>query len=216
MSESKGGPVLAASSVPRKAGEAKFIFRQNVTDLVDILHVNQKQAAEMIGVPYKWLWRMAKKGISRIDDRNLPNLQKVAAYFEVSNTDEFWREGLICWLLASEEECSFVEKFKLNLEKTYQSESAKLASVKRQLMDAIGNHPDIVLRIRSERAIKGNLVIEEPVAQQSQAELVASVQRIRDYLNNKSTPKAFEDLLSSFEDLDSLRLATSLYIACKI
>lgn len=68
----------------------------------------------------------------------------------------------------------------------------------------------------AERAIKGNLVIEEPIAQQSQVELVASVQRIRDYLSNKSTPKAFEDLLSSFEDLDSLRLATSLYIACKI
>lgn len=64
-----------------------------------------------------------------------------------------------------------------------------------------------------ERAIKENVVIEEPAAQ---AELVAAVQRIRDYLSAKSIPKAFEDLLASFEDLDFLRLATSLYIACKI
>lgn len=149
MSETKAGPTLVTEESTPESAQRKGIFRHNVTDLVYVLHVNQKQAAEMIGVQYKWLWRMAKKGISRIDDRNLPNLQKVAAYFEVPSTDEFWREGLICWLLASQKGCPFVEKFKLNLEKTYQSESAKLASVKRQLMEAIGNHPDIVLRIRS-------------------------------------------------------------------
>lgn len=163
MSETKGGPVLAEAASHRKPGESKCIFRQNVTDLVDILHVKQKQAAEMIGVPYKWLWRMAKKGTSRIDDRNLPNLQKVAAYFEIPSTDEFWREGLVCWLLASQKGCPFVEKFKLNLENTYQSESAKLASVKRQLMEAIGNHPAIVLRIRSSPQINKSpaMTVEE-------------------------------------------------------
>ncbi|HUT87620.1 MAG TPA: hypothetical protein VMX15_06015 [Candidatus Heimdallarchaeota archaeon] len=149
MSEIKAGPTLVTEESTPESAQRKGVFRQNITDLVYVLHVNQKQAAQMIGVQYKWLWRMAKKGISRIDDRNLPNLQKVAAYFEVPSTDEFWREGLICWLLASQEACPFVEKFKPNLEETYLRESAKLASVKNQLMEAIGNHPDIVLRIRS-------------------------------------------------------------------
>ena len=53
MSERKGGPVFSAATVPRKQGEAKCIFRQNVTDLVDILHVKQKQAAEMIAEEFE-------------------------------------------------------------------------------------------------------------------------------------------------------------------
>ena len=125
--------------------DRKQIFAGNIGRLAYVLGVAQKQAARMIGVPYKWLWRMANSGISRIDDRNLPNLQKVATYFLVPSTDDFWREGLLYWLIESKEGAGFTEKFREQLRGMYHSECQKDKAIDRQLLDVVRKHPDHLL-----------------------------------------------------------------------
>lgn len=117
--------------------DRKEVFAANVSRLVDLLHLGQMQdAAKRIGVPYKWLWRMAASGIGRIDDRNLPNLQKLAEYFRLPTTDDFWREGVLYWLLSSAEGKGFVEKFYENLVQLYDSELEKLRKIDRKFIGA--------------------------------------------------------------------------------
>jgi hypothetical protein len=123
----------------------KQTFARNVNRLAAVLGVSQRQAAERIGVPYKWLWRMAQTGISRIDERNLPNLEKVAAYFLVPSTDDFWREGLLYWLIASDEGCGFVKKFRDELREMYRKECQKDAEIDRQLLNVVRKYPDHLL-----------------------------------------------------------------------
>lgn len=109
--------------------DRKDVFAANVRTLVDLLQLSQMQeAANRIGVPYKWLWRMASKGIGRVDDRNVPNLQKLADYFRLPTTDDFWRPDLLIWLVSSDEESPFIETFHDNLRDSYYRELGKLSS----------------------------------------------------------------------------------------
>lgn len=125
--------------------DRKETFARNISRLADVLGVPQKQAAGMIGVPYKWLWRMANSGISRIDDRNLPNLEKVANYFMVPSTDDFWRPGLLYWLIESKEGAGFTEKFREQLSEMYHGECQKDKAIDRELLDVVRKHPDHLL-----------------------------------------------------------------------
>lgn len=125
-----------------KIEDKRQIFARNISHLADVLGVTQKQAAADIGVPYKWLWRMANKGTSRIDDRNLPNLEKVAAFFVVPSIDDFWREGLFYWLIVYGEGRGFVEKFLTELQEMYSKECRKDEEIDRQFLNVYNKGGD--------------------------------------------------------------------------
>lgn len=125
--------------------DRRQIFAQNIGCLADVLGGTQKQAAARIGVPYKWLWRMANSGISRIDDRNLPNLEKVAMYFMVPSTEDFWRPGLLYWLIESKEGTGFTEKFRGELQETFERHCQKEKEIDHQLLNVVRRHPQRLL-----------------------------------------------------------------------
>jgi hypothetical protein len=122
--------------------DRKQIFARNIARLADVLSANQKQAARTIGVPYKWLWRMASSGISRIDDRNLSNLEKVATFFMVPSTDDFWRPGLLYWLIESREGAGFTKKFVDQLREMYHEECQRDSEIDRSLIKVVREHPN--------------------------------------------------------------------------
>lgn len=111
-------------------------FATNVRQLLRVLQIRPKDAARQIGVPDKWLWRIAQAGISRISDRQLVNLQRFAAYFHVPSVDDFWRESLLCWLVSSDEGSGFVEKFRQNLEELYADELRKVKEIDQDFLEA--------------------------------------------------------------------------------
>ncbi len=125
--------------------DRKQIFARNIGRLAEVLGVSQKDAARTIGVPYKWLWRMANSGISRIDDRNLPNLEKVATHFMVPSTDDFWRPGLLYWLIASREGAGFTKKFRDQLREMFHKECRKEKEIDRQLLSVVREYPEHLL-----------------------------------------------------------------------
>jgi len=55
--------------------------------------VSQRQAAQQIGVDYKWFRRLCHQGLQRPDRRTTPHLQKVADHFSVL-VSELWDDDL--------------------------------------------------------------------------------------------------------------------------
>src|SRR5271166_5583626 len=54
---------------------------QNLDRLLALKGLGRKEAAEAIGVPYKWLRRAVSQGLGRPDQRNAPHLQRVTTFF---------------------------------------------------------------------------------------------------------------------------------------
>jgi hypothetical protein len=104
-------------------------FARNLQQLVEATELNLKQAAEEIGVPYPWMRRMVTAGTSRCDEKNRANLDRVAAYFLLPDTDHLWREQLVVELLTSPLGEEFMSRFKDSLRKLHTEESEKLQSV---------------------------------------------------------------------------------------
>ena len=115
--------------------ELRRIFAQNVDRLLDLIGADRKQAAGKVGVPYKWLWRMATKGITRIDDRHRPNLQKLAEFFLVQSVNDFWQVGLL--LPAHLHRPPFRDRFTESLRRLHQIELSRLLSVDQRLLASL-------------------------------------------------------------------------------
>jgi len=90
-------------------------FVKNVNQLLEVARLKRKEAAEAVGVPYKWLRRMVTTGLLRSDERNLKDLQKLAAYFSVPDVEHLWRPDLVCWLLESDAGKAFWSQFTKNI-----------------------------------------------------------------------------------------------------
>ena len=115
--------------------ELRGIFAKNIDRLLDLLGTDRKQAAGKVGVPYKWLWRMATKGITRIDDRHRPNLQKLAEFFLVQSVNDFWQVGLLYRLISTEP--LFRARFTESLRRLYQAEYLTRQSVDQRLLASL-------------------------------------------------------------------------------
>lgn len=126
-------------------------FARNVRSLIDVLGVPDKQAAKLVGVPYKWLWRMATVGISRIDDRNLTILRQFADHFALGSTEVLWREGLLYWLIVSDQGRPFVERFRDELAAFNRREEEKFQATDIRLIEAVRQNPWIVFTPREDR-----------------------------------------------------------------
>ena len=115
--------------------ELRRIFAKNIDRLLDLIGADRKQAAGMVGVPYKWLWRMATNGITRIDDRHRPNLQKLAEFFLVPSVNDFWQVGLLYGLISTEP--LFRARFAESLRRLHQIELSRLLSVDQRLLASL-------------------------------------------------------------------------------
>jgi len=68
---------------------------QNLDRLLALKGLGRKEAAEAIGVPYKWLRRAVSQGLGRPDQRNAPHLQRVTTFFGLRRIDDLWRPSLV-------------------------------------------------------------------------------------------------------------------------
>jgi len=86
---------LAAKRVSRskpktsKNAERAEVLRENVRWLLDSEWLSQREAAEEIGVRYKWIRRLCHHGLVWPDKRTAASLDQVAQFFGVT-TEDLW------------------------------------------------------------------------------------------------------------------------------
>lgn len=73
--------------------ERALVFRRNLRRLLQREFLSQREAADQIGVSYKWMRRLCHQGLERIDRRTEPALQKLADRFDL-RVDDLWREDI--------------------------------------------------------------------------------------------------------------------------
>ncbi len=76
------------------------VLAQNLDRLLALKGLGRKEAAEAIGVPYKWLRKAVSQGLARPDRRNTDRLQQVAAFFGLTKFEDLWRPSLVQLRLA--------------------------------------------------------------------------------------------------------------------
>ena len=118
------------------ADERKQVFAKNLNQLLDVLDLNRKTAADEIGISYRWVRRVVTGGVSRPDERNLACLEKLVSYFCLPNIDALWAPNLIAALIASEPGRSFVEKFSPNISKLITEQVEQSGQIDKTLVDA--------------------------------------------------------------------------------
>ena len=119
-----------------KTNELKQIFACNMSQLVSVLGVKVKKAANIIGVPDKWLWRMTNKGISRIDERNFHHLKKFVAHFAIASPDELWKEDILHRLVTTDVGRDFVLTFRDKISELVQKQVEIESKINRSLINA--------------------------------------------------------------------------------
>lgn len=67
-------------------------FRENFRSLLESRWLSQREAADQIGVPYKWVRRLCHEGVSRADKRTKAGLNNIASFFGLE-IDDLWCEG---------------------------------------------------------------------------------------------------------------------------
>jgi DNA adenine methylase len=77
---------------PKNAARAE-VLRQNVRWLLDSEWLSQREAADEIGVRYKWMRRLCHHGLVWLDKRTAAKLERLAEFFEVP-TGDLWSAGL--------------------------------------------------------------------------------------------------------------------------
>ncbi len=95
--------------------ELKDRFAANLDRLIGVVGLSRKDAAREVGIPYKLVRRLVSAGVSRPDERNVENLNRIAAYFAVPDVSLFWRGDLLVRLLTTDAGRAFVEKFRPRL-----------------------------------------------------------------------------------------------------
>lgn len=90
---------LKAKRVPRsrptteKNAERAEVLRENVRWLLDSEWLSQREAAEEIGIRYKWVRRLCHHGLVWPDKRTATSLDQLAGFFGVV-TDDLWNPTL--------------------------------------------------------------------------------------------------------------------------
>ncbi len=71
------------------------VLAQNLNRLLALKRLGRKEAAEALGVPYKWLRRAVSQGLARPDRRNAARLHLVTVFFGLRRIDDLWRPSLV-------------------------------------------------------------------------------------------------------------------------
>lgn len=80
-------PKLAKIEDMREDWSAKFAA--NLRALIESTGLSKKEVAESAGVDYKWLRRISTQGLKRKNERSADDLERLAAWFGVTD-DELW------------------------------------------------------------------------------------------------------------------------------
>lgn len=70
------------------------IFRANLRSLLESRWLSQREAADLTGVPYKWMRRLCHDVVTRCDKRTRAGLEQIAKHFEIE-TDDLWRKDAV-------------------------------------------------------------------------------------------------------------------------
>ena len=70
------------------------IFRQNLRALLQSRWLSQREAAEQVDVPYKWMRRLCHDGVTRYDRRTQAGLERIAKHFEI-DVDDLWKRDAV-------------------------------------------------------------------------------------------------------------------------
>lgn len=73
-------------------------LRENIRSLLESRWLSQREAADQIGVPYKWVRRLCHEGVGRADKRTKAGLQDIASFFGVE-VEDLWQEGAVSFPL---------------------------------------------------------------------------------------------------------------------
>ena len=75
-------------------GDHRDCFRRNLRSLLASRWMSQRQAADEIGVPYKWMRRLCHEGVTRMDQRTSAGLGKIAEFFGIE-VEDLWQEKAV-------------------------------------------------------------------------------------------------------------------------
>ena len=98
--------------------EMKSRFARNLDRLLGIVGLSRKEAADETGIDYRVIRRLVSDGISRIDERGEPDLQRLIKFFHLKNETDLWAFDLLPKLLTTEYGTTFVQRFRSRLEGT--------------------------------------------------------------------------------------------------
>jgi DNA adenine methylase len=70
-------------------------FARNLDRLLASKGWSRRDAADALGLGYKWLRRVVTSGLDRIERRNQPVLDAVARHFRLSSVNDLWRPNLV-------------------------------------------------------------------------------------------------------------------------
>ena len=118
--------------------ERKKIFARNLDHLIMVIGLKLNEAAEQIGISYRLVRRLVSAGISRPDERNEENLQKIVEFFMLHGAYELWQPDLLSWLLNPDYAGSkFIDHFRDNLTRVREQHLARVQQFDQQLMSLI-------------------------------------------------------------------------------
>lgn len=80
--------------LPADTGRSQT-FAANLERLLATKGWSRKNAAEALGVDYKWLRRAVSSGLDRIERRNQPALDAVVRHFRLPSVNDLWRPNLV-------------------------------------------------------------------------------------------------------------------------
>lgn len=71
------------------------VFAVNLDRLLASKGWSRRDAADTLGVDYKWLRRAVSSGLDRLERRNQPALDAVVRHFRLSSVNDLWRPNLV-------------------------------------------------------------------------------------------------------------------------
>lgn len=102
--------------IPLTTSERKAVFARNLDRLIEIVRLSRKDAADETGIDYRVVRRLVTQGVSRADDRGIPDLQRLVKFFCLKEVEELWKVDLLPHLLTTASGTEFVRRFRSQLE----------------------------------------------------------------------------------------------------
>ena len=71
------------------------IFRHNLREMLRVKGLKQREFAEKAGLSYPWVRKVCSQGLTRAEDRNREQLEKVCEFLGVTPVEEMWHPKLL-------------------------------------------------------------------------------------------------------------------------
>lgn len=70
-------------------------FRHNLREMLRVKGLKQTEFAEKTGLSYPWVRKVCSQGLTRVEDRNREQLEKVCEFLGVTPVEEMWHPKLL-------------------------------------------------------------------------------------------------------------------------